>query len=79
MKYSSALILIVFIPLVLLMAESSDPLTQILQHIILEGNNGSNVNGNKWDSSILKGKITLLVYFDPDERDNGKIFMLNLI
>ncbi len=60
------------------MAESPDQGTQILQQIILERDNGSYANGKRWDSSILQGKITLLVYFDPDERDKGKIFMPTL-
>jgi len=78
LKYYSAFIVLIIIPIVLLTAESPDPETRILPHIILEGNNGSYANGKRWDSSILQGMITLLVYFDPDERDKGKIFMSTL-
>ncbi len=72
------ILLLIFIPFILLAAESPDPGIGILSHIILEGNDGSYADGGRWDSTILQGKITLLVYFDPDERDKGEIFMPTL-
>ena len=78
MKYYTAFIVLIVIPLIFLTAESLSSKIKTLPYIILEGDNGSYANGNRWDSSILQGKITLLVYFDPDERDKGKIFMPTL-
>ena len=75
MKHFTIFIVLNIIPLVFLIAQPSDSPIPNLQHIILEGKNGSYADGRRWDSSILQGKITLLVYFDPDERDKGKIFM----
>ena len=78
MKYFTTFIVLIAIPLVFLTAESPASTIRILPHIILEGDDGSYANGKRWDSSVLQGKITLLVYFDPDERDKGKIFMPTL-
>jgi len=66
------------IPLVFLVAQPSVSPILNLSHIILDGKDGSYADGRRWDSSILQGKITLLVYFDPDERDKGEIFMPTL-
>jgi len=44
-------------------------LGKIPTHVIIDGDNGGNVNGQSWDSSMLKGKIYTVFYVDPDERD----------
>ena len=33
------------------------------------GDNGGNIDGSAWESSMLKGKIHTLFYVDPDKRD----------
>ncbi len=49
--------------------------TQIpLQTIVLEGDSGGNYDGTAWNSDILKGKTTMLMYVDPDERSKGEVF-----
>jgi len=78
LKYFTIFIVLNIISLALLVAQPSDSPILNLSHIVMEGKNGSYADGGKWDSSILKGKITLLVYFDPDERDKGEIFMPTL-
>ncbi|MEA1910497.1 MAG: YtfJ family protein [Spirochaetota bacterium] len=78
MKYITAFTVLIVIPLVFLTAESHDLTKKILPHIILESDDGSYADGRIWDSSVLQGKITLLVYFDPDERKKGEIFMPTL-
>ncbi len=45
-----------------------------LPTVTLEGDNGSYYNGDTWNSSVLKGKITMLMYVDPDEKSKGEIF-----
>ncbi|KYJ87424.1 YtfJ family protein [Sulfurovum riftiae] len=35
----------------------------------LSGANGGKVDGTSWSSSMLKGKVHILFYVDPDERD----------
>ena len=47
---------------------------QPLPPVTLEGYAGSHYNGDAWDSSILKGKTTMLMYVDPDEKNKGEIF-----
>jgi len=42
--------------------------------VTIEGENGGNVNGKPWDSSMLKGKIHTVFYVDPDERDLNNDF-----
>jgi len=37
--------------------------------VTLDGANGGNVNGSAWSSSMLKGKVYVLFYVDPDEKD----------
>ncbi len=77
LKYFITVIVLIVIPFIFVSAESSY-LTGILPHITLEGNDGSFANGDRWDSLMLQGKITMLVYFDPDERAKGEIFMPTL-
>ena len=43
-------------------------------HVIIDGDNGANVNGKAWDSSMLKGKVHTVFYVDPDERDLNNAF-----
>jgi len=46
-----------------------------LPHASLSGQHGGYLlSGKAWNSSMLKGKTTLLIYADPDERDTGKKF-----
>ena len=44
-------------------------LGQVPSNVVIEGEDGGNVNGKAWDSSMLKGKIYTLFYVDPDEKD----------
>ena len=47
---------------------------QPLTPVILEGDNGSYYTGETWDSSMLQGKTTMLMYVDPDEKNKGEVF-----
>jgi YtfJ family uncharacterized protein len=38
------------------------------QNIVLSGENGAKIDGSAWHSSMLKGKVHILFYVDPDER-----------
>ena len=78
MKYFIAFIVLIVVPFIFLSAESPASTTGILPRITLEGDDGSYANGDRWDSSMLQGKITMLVYFDPDEKSKGEIFMPTL-
>lgn len=37
--------------------------------VSIVGENGGNIDGSAWESSMLKGKIHTLFYVDPDKRD----------
>ena len=36
--------------------------------IVLNGDNGGRTDGTAWNSKMLKGKVHILFYVDPDER-----------
>ena len=45
-----------------------------LPTIVLENDNGGYYSGDAWDSTMLNGKTTMLMYVDPDEREKGEVF-----
>ena len=45
-----------------------------LTNLSLEGDNGGYYSGKTWDSTMLEGKTTMLMYVDPDERGKGEVF-----
>ena len=48
--------------------------TEALPSITLEGSTGGHYSGDSWNSSVLKGKTTMLMYVDPDEKNKGELF-----
>ena len=46
----------------------------IPMQVTIKGDNGGNINGKPWDSSMLKGKVHTVFYVDPDERDLNNAF-----
>jgi len=60
----------IFLALSLMLGSSmAIELGQVPSNVVIEGENGGNVNGKAWDSSMLKGKVYTLFYVDPDEKD----------
>ncbi len=45
-----------------------------LKNITIKGDDGGYVIGGDWNSSMLKGKTTMLMYVDPDEQPKGEIY-----
>lgn len=43
-------------------------LGKVPNSIVLDGDNGGKTNGVAWNSKMLKGKVHILFYVDPDER-----------
>jgi YtfJ family uncharacterized protein len=37
--------------------------------VLLDGKNGGKTDGSAWSSKMLKGKVHILFYVDPDKRD----------
>ena len=37
--------------------------------VTLDGENGGRIDGSAWSSAMLKGKVHILFYVDPDERN----------
>jgi predicted transcriptional regulator len=46
--------------------------------VTLFGENGSCVDGTAWNSNMLKGKVHLLLYVDPDKKEDNEAFIENL-
>lgn len=40
-------------------------------HVTLQGDDGGMLDGSAWDSSMLKNKVHVLFYVDPDEKDTN--------
>ena len=49
-------------------------LNEIPKEITLEDSNGGLVDGQAWSSSMLKEKVNILFYIDPDEKDMNQKF-----
>jgi len=43
-------------------------LGKVPSNIVLDGDNGGRTDGSAWNSSMLKGKVHIVFYVDPDER-----------
>jgi predicted transcriptional regulator len=44
------------------------------KNVIIEGDNGGLVKGGPWNSSMLKDKVYVIFYVDPDEKDVNEDF-----
>ena len=49
-------------------------LGKVLPTVSISGDDGGYFRGVAWDSSMLKGKTTMLMYVDPDEKGKGEVF-----
>ena len=47
-------------------------LGKVPSSVTLDGENGGKTDGSVWNSTMLKGKVHILFYVDPDERDLNK-------
>ena len=54
--------------LVLVGSVAAVELGKVPNSIVLDGDNGGKTNGVAWSSKMLKGKVHILFYVDPDER-----------
>ena len=54
--------------LVLMGSAVAVELGKVPSSIVLDGNNGGRTDGSAWNSNMLKGKVHILFYVDPDER-----------
>ena len=44
-------------------------LGEVPPNVTISGDNGGKLDGESWNSSMLKGKVYTVFYVDPDERD----------
>ena len=62
-------ILVSFFTFISSVIYSELPIGKVPPTIILEGDTGGRLDGTKWSSEELSGKIFILFYVDPDEAD----------
>ncbi|MDA3945931.1 MAG: transcriptional regulator [Helicobacteraceae bacterium] len=60
---------IFLLPLLLSLSLSAVEIGQTVPTVTLDGDKGGRVTGEAWSSSELKGKVHLLFYVDPNEKD----------
>ena len=44
-------------------------MAKVPSNIVLEGDNGGKIDGSTWNSKMLKGKVHIVFYVDPDKRN----------
>jgi len=50
-------------------------LGEVPKEVILSGDNGARVDGTAWHSNMLKDKVYVLFYVDPDKKDDNEAFI----
>ena len=46
-------------------------INKVAPNVILEGDKGAKVDGTPWSSDSLRGKVHVMFYVDPDEKDTN--------
>ena len=47
---------------------------EVPKAVIIKGDDGALISGEAWNSSMLKDKVYILFYIDPDEKDTNNDF-----
>ena len=50
-------------------------INEIPKELTLSGDNGSRIDGSAWHSTMLKDKVYVLLYVDPDKKDDNEDFI----
>ena len=50
-------------------------LGEVPKEVILSGDNGARVDGTAWHSNMLKDKVYVFFYVDPDKKDDNEAFI----
>ena len=48
---------------------------EVPKEITLSGENGARVDGTDWNSNMLRDKLYVLFYVDPDKKDDNEAFI----
>lgn len=59
----------ILLSLLLSLSLSALEVGQTLPNVVLDGDKGGRVTGEAWSSTELTGKVHLIFYVDPDEKD----------
>ncbi len=59
----------ILLSLLLSLSLSALEVGQTLSNVVLDGDKGGRVTGEAWSSTELTGKVHLIFYVDPDEKD----------
>jgi YtfJ family uncharacterized protein len=49
-------------------------LGEVPSNVVIDGENGGRTNGKAWNSSMLKEKVHVVFYVDPDKKDENSAF-----
>ena len=44
---------------------------EVPKEVVIENDNGGRIDGSSWSSSMLKDKVYVMFYVDPDEKDTN--------
>jgi len=47
---------------------------KVPNNVVIDGDNGGRTDGKAWSSSMLKDKVHVLFYVDPDKKDENSAF-----
>ena len=47
---------------------------EVPKEIVVENKNGGQIDGTAWSSTMIKDKVYVLFYVDPDEKDTNNLF-----
>jgi len=48
---------------------------EVPKEVMISGDNGGKVDGSAWSSSMLKDKVFVLFYVDPDKKEDSEKFV----
>jgi predicted transcriptional regulator len=65
---------IILVSSILISLLSASVVGEVPKSITIEEQNGALVSGEPWHSSMLKDKVYVLFYIDPDEKDTNNDF-----
>ena len=63
-----------FVAIMIISSLSAITVGEIPKEVTIEGKNGACISDEPWHSSMLKDKVYVLFYVDPDEKDTNNGF-----
>lgn len=74
MKFLVSFVLTIFLSLYSSVLYANLAPDSTLPALVLEGKEGGLLDGSKWSSESMAGKVAIIFYVDPDEKDKNNAF-----